>query len=99
MTQVIGEMISPCSTPLLTRKVLVGPNGELIDTSLFVSKLIKRLVKEGGHMILSMDFLMAGIGAESNALAMSSKANQNSLLLIFAACMAESTMVKGSKVL
>ena len=50
-------------------------------------------------MILSRDFLIAGIGTESNALAISSEANQNSLLPTFAAWIAELTMVRGSRVL
>ena len=70
-----------------------------MDTDLLDRRLIKSLIKFEGQLILSKDFSIAGIGAESNAFAISKEVNQNSLLKVFAACIAELTMVRGSIVL
>jgi hypothetical protein len=75
------------------------PKEVLIDTDLLDKRLVKSLIKLVGQLILSRDFLIADIGAESKAFAISREVNQNSLLKVFAACRAELTMVRGSIVL
>ncbi len=85
MTQVIGDKVSPCFIPLLTKKGSVGPEGVLIDVSLLEKRLMISCVNFSGQLILWNDLCMAGIGTESKALAISKEANQNSLLSMFAA--------------
>src|SRR5581483_10407653 len=99
MTQIIGDKVSPCSTPLFTWKELVAPNGVLTETSLLLRRLVNKSIMFLGQLILSRDFLMEGMGAESKAFAISKDANQNSLLLALAAFRAELTIVNGSMVL
>ena len=70
-----------------------------MDTFLFDRRLRRRSTSFEGKLSLCIDFLIASIGAESNALAMSREANQNSLLSTLAALIAESTIVSGSMVL